>query len=317
MHFDGSVAYSYRTPVAHIVETASKAQYALFTSHKFSVTTLQHVSNYRQAVRGEIQQFLVPNLLTDRFTVDNTHPDHSGNVDYLMSGYGRVCAELMRCPCTSPRLADSRPRDTLTAMADNVRDYCAAFALEAPSIDVAVDAGRITDRRDRLLADPMRAANRKAGAEARAAKAAKAREAANAMLRERQNEAIARWESGESVPHYVRISCAEGGAMLRLTANGQTIETSWGAEVPKRDAVRVLAFYDRVRAKAGVWERNDENHTENSALGYFSLDRINADGSIRVGCHTIYASQIEHLRAHLVPKPEARPMQHADGSYIT
>src|ERR1700761_3319021 len=68
MSFDGTVAYSYREPVAHIVRAGGGALIALFTSKSFSVTTSGHVGDYRYAVRGNVtESFTVPDLLLGTF----------------------------------------------------------------------------------------------------------------------------------------------------------------------------------------------------------------------------------------------------------
>ena len=83
MRFEGSVAYSYAQPVAHIIKLADGRNVAIFTSRKWSVTTSQHVSNYRSAA-SHMTQFMVPDILSsERYrAADYSDPAlHAKNLD--------------------------------------------------------------------------------------------------------------------------------------------------------------------------------------------------------------------------------------------
>lgn len=335
MSFDGSVAYSYRTPVAHIVETgeihgASAQRIALFHSDSFSTTTNgRHLPKYRRAVRDNVERtFTVPDLLLGLFHATNEHPGHGVNVAYLQAQYDKEVAELMRSPCDSWKVADididsempqysdagyvgrqTMPHVKLWRIAEGIREYVDAFVLQRKVADWGRDwngdGDKIIARRDRLLADPKRAAKREAGRVQREALEARriaerAREQA-----ERNAAAMEAWTEGWPMFGRSRVSDAEGGALLRMSPGRYEVETSWGAEVPARDARMVLKFYDRVRAEQAAgelvtWVRGDDSINESRfILGSFALDRINADGSIKVGCHTINAPEIEKIRAAL------------------
>jgi hypothetical protein len=88
-------------------------------------------------------------------------------------------------------------------------------------------------------------------------------------------------------------------AYLRLS--GDEIETTLGARVPVEHVRRVLPFVLRLIAKGDQWQRN--GHTIH--LGHYSLDRIDADGTVYAGCHRIPRSEVEYIAATLGVTPDA------------
>lgn len=295
MSFDGAVAYSYRQPVAHLLEVDG-CQIALFTSEHFSVTTSAHVREYRGAVSGIsiLNIFYVPNIFSDARTRHYNY-QHTENLKHLRDSYAKEVAMLMRSKVENYHFQmqysarfPSPIHDYLSGFADRLSNYCRAFGLPAEVIDYAPDADAIIARRDRLMNDPKRVA--------RAQAAGQKRQAAAAIENAKRLEL---WFAGE----HVRVNCPEGGAMLRLSPGGYEVQTSWGARVPIADVKRALHLYDIVRGTVKkTWARGDSDVAGEQVfvtLGNFTLDRITSDGSIKAGCHTIYAAQIEALRAQL------------------
>jgi hypothetical protein len=281
MHFDGSVAYSYRQPVAHIVRTPRGETVALFTSEKFSVTTSGHVTDYRRAA-SQYPAFTVPDLLLGQFHTDSLFK-HDANLAYFKARYEKERDALMRAPAW--RLNDR----TLRELAHQQTDYCDAFGITAPGLPWKADADAAITRRDRLLADPKRQARIRKNREAREAREQAARERALADCQ----EAISRWRAGEDVHlPWAATRDALGGAMLRV--RGDTVQTSLGAEAPVSDVRRAFALYNRL-PRGESWQRNGEN----CRLGRFQLDSIDKDGNARAGCHFITAAEIAALQTCL------------------
>ncbi len=84
--------------------------------------------------------------------------------------------------------------------------------------------------------------------------------------------------------------------MLRVT--GDMVVTSWGAECPLDDARRVFALYKRLRDKGETITRGVLWGDE-TKLGHFRLDSIDADGNVKAGCHTIYRAELERVAKEL------------------
>lgn len=120
---------------------------------------------------------------------------------------------------------------------------------------------------------------------------------------EREREARESWLAGDG-PRYWRGSDAAGGALLRAVAVerddagrivGGTLETSHGADCPLPHALKAFAFVRRVVATGQAWHAN--GHT--IRVGHFRVDSIDSAGTMRAGCHTIHAAEMERLAAAL------------------
>src|SRR5580658_8878748 len=82
MKFDGAVAYSYQTPVAHIAHTPDHQRVALFVPNRWGVTTGRHLWHYRNALPYDVPCFEVPDIFDWQRTRVNAY-DHKANVAYL------------------------------------------------------------------------------------------------------------------------------------------------------------------------------------------------------------------------------------------
>lgn len=157
-------------------------------------------------------------------------------------------------------------------------------------------------RRDRLLKDPKRAAKRAAAAEARERAEAKKQE----LLAEHRRlaalegaERVAQWRAGGEVRlHWGDVNRADSGDLLRVT--GDKVQTSAGAECPLDDAVRALRFWRR------IVDAGQSLADTGIRLGNFRLDRIEANGDVRAGCHNIKRAEIENLE-RLIAAREVTP----------
>jgi|SRR5580700_219802 hypothetical protein len=280
MKFDGARAYSYNTVVAHLVRLrednpqAPEDYVALFVPNRWSMTTARHLFHYRDAA-SRYRQFEVPSVSE----YGRPEPDHKQNVAYLVKQYRKEAEALMRVPADSYRLKDFITGETLQDLESNVRGYCGAFKLDCPELNVESDLRQIYARRDRILQDPKRAAKMVAAANARAA-----REAEKARINVlAQAEKIVEWRNGADV--YLR----NVPDMLRLTRGG-IVQTSRGAEVPLADAQRVLTFYAMLRKSGDVYHPEPDARMN---VGNFTVTEITESGTVRVGCHTFSAAEIE------------------------
>lgn len=319
MSFDGSVAYSYREPVAPIVELPNGEKAALFTSKKWSVTTSGHVSDYRCASRQYVQ-FTVPDLLLGRYhAADADQSAHVANLEWFNREYEKTVAELMRCPCESWRIKDIEPgsyskilsglplenqtraHSTLAGYYAEMLRYCNTFAIPVPDLPWLADADKVIARRNRLRDDPKRVAKREAGRLARE----KTEEKRNAERAEQNRiatmeaaERVALWQGGADVQlRYGDVPHARGD-ILRL--RGDRIETSQGARVPVDDARRALQFIRMQSGElklAGAISGSNWEHTV--SVGNFTIDRVYANGDVKIGCHYIHAAELDAMRAKL------------------
>ena len=112
------------------------------------------------------------------------------------------------------------------------------------------------------------------------------KEAANAA---KEKETIDKWLANDPT---VRASY-DWPVMLRL--KGEKVETTKGATFPADDARKawpvIKACYDAGR----TWKRNGER----LPMGVFQVDRIEGDGTIIAGCHTIRRNEVERFANQL------------------
>lgn len=96
------------------------------------------------------------------------------------------------------------------------------------------------------------------------------------------------WLAGDGGTGRHRFSDAEGGALLRII--GDTLETSWGADIPLAHAVKAFRFVKLVRERGTTWEQNGKV----IRVGHYHIDRIDQNG-FDAGCHRINWPEIERV----------------------
>lgn len=305
MHFDGAVLYSYSTPIANILPVRNgerdRTSVVLVTSRGYSNTTRgKHIPAARAAVRGSYARvFHVPDVgergdraatLRDGPLSDpNAYASvHAFNLGYLVDEYREAVAREMRA--VRPQVCP----ESLTRAHKDVADYCTAFGLTMPAIDMPADNARIRERVERLAAiraDPRYAAKREKAEATRAALAERRAELARADYATR----AAAWLAGEAI-QFPRSADFRNGDSAVLRIRRDKVETSWGAEVSVPDARALLAHVDMVRESGCPW--TGSCHAP-MAVGPFTVRRIDANGDLTVGCHFIKWEAIERIAATL------------------
>ena len=71
---------------------------------------------------------------------------------------------------------------------------------------------------------------------------------------------------------------------------GGYVETSKGARVPLEDAKRLALQASNVQRQGSTY-----HPVERVTVGPYKLDRIDADGTVVVGCHTIPWTETERM----------------------
>lgn len=294
LHFEGTVLYSYHTPIANIVDGV-----ALVTSESYSVTTSgKHMPGYRElsGVRPWVRAPFIGAWGGMATTLDRGHSweeRHAANMAHFAAEYAKLVGTLDRqrgpylitVEQIAAYLEEWGGKDAAT--------YAQAFGLPAPAFDYAADALAIVEHRAAREAKrntPQAIAKREREAKRRAEREAEKR----AIERLRGEERQAAWREGK--PVYLgwgENETPEGGALLRV--KGDVLETSKGASVPLDHAVKVFRFIKLVRASGTPWERN--GHT--LRVGHFQVDRIEACGDFKAGCHFIQWAEVERIAGAL------------------
>jgi len=272
LYFSGDIIYSYGShfPIARHVTNEAGERAVLFTTATYSVTTSSHCSAVRSAIPSDIRVFHVPNVCHGRYSgSDLTADDHAGN----MADYAE---RIEKHVITSARARSSYAKTWNNQHAGHLRDqafaYCAFFGLPVPNIPEVpeIDSDALTTIRKR---EAKRAAEK--------AEQTK-RERAEALVR--QQELITKWRTGLYSGYFYDVP-----VMLRI--DGDEVVTSLGAHFPISHAKRALAFVRKIRESGQGYVRN--GHTIH--LGHYSIDRIEADGTVKAGCHVVSWQEIERI----------------------
>lgn len=180
-------------------------------------------------------------------------------------------------------------------------DFPATFAA------VEAEAGEIMAERE---ARKARALARLTTREVERRAAAKAkREADKQRLRELQwasgEERLAGWREGLRIREYSLPRSPDGSAYIRATGvkrnrageiTGGTLETSQGARVPLRDAIRVYQFLVCIRERGEAWTPSGLRAVR---VGQFTVSRVEASGDFVAGCHRFVWPEIHALAQRL------------------
>lgn len=159
--FAGDTLYSYRTPIARVVDSVSGRRVALITCERYSATTSsRHMPAARSAVR-HMQSFHVPSLgvyggrhsWEPRATAGAAMAGvHACNLAHLVERY-LALVETLRRMLSRPHRVD----DALSGTWDEAVAYALAFGLQRPRRNVTADVAeieRVHDARELRRADP-------------------------------------------------------------------------------------------------------------------------------------------------------------------
>lgn len=265
--FEGDNFYSYAARIARFVEAKDGQPVVLLSTRKWSTTTSAHQSMVAGATR-QYTQFLVPAL-------DVSADDHHANLVDLKKRYD---AEIARLKRKAERPAQDWQWHDLDRLHTQLHDYQVCFGVAIVHDDyddVIAEVHKHWDAKDVRLADPKVAARRERERERRAAAEAEKERLRRAEL----SVQIGAWKAGVDV----RLPWT-GEVYLRV--KGERLETSQGAQVPLRDAIRIFRAVKAQRGRA--WQGS-------MSVGHFHVTEIMEDGSFRAGCHFIRWDEIERV----------------------
>jgi hypothetical protein len=270
-YFRGATIYSYGShfPIATHVTNAQGQRAILFTSDKNSVTTSQHMSAVRHSIPSDVPVFTAPCQHFGFSEAEDTY-QHERNIKHYTV---EVADNLSTCARARSSWNKEYRHERAVELRKEALAYASFFGLPEPVIDPVPD-----------LDSEKMAAIRSREAQAAAKKASETRRKAE---EERLHwEATAeQWRRGEYY-HYLPYSLP---TMLRI--EGEEVVTSRGARFPITHAKRALALVRAVMARGEDWSRNGHS----CHLGHYSIDWIEANGTVHAGCHIVSWSEIERM----------------------
>lgn len=329
--FEGPTLYSYGTPIANFItqkikqgRKVSERKVCLITTEKYSVSTTRHMPHVSD-IPGGIPVFNVKHIGVDRGRAPNMPSDWlKANLVHKAEEYAEELTKLARTRDQSN--IDWRVNH-LFVLKREAREYSEVMGIKF-NIDKHFpepDAEQLAKARDKAA----KAAKKTAEA-TKARKLADQKQCAddvegllkgritglpysfwrNATGKQKDTAReflLVKWRAGDGVARWHDLT-TETKVYLRLkpkvlgTPEGEeipqdpdTIETSRGADFPIKHALRALPIIRRVVATGESWHTN--GHTIH--LGPFQIDAIEADGTVKAGCHTVTIDEIELIAKEL------------------
>lgn len=314
-HFEGPTLFSYNTPIAHFVMQKGR-RVALITTASYSPSTSRHVPSVRD-IPGypETMAFAVKHIGVSGGRADRL-PDDWQRVNYLHMAE-RYKDLIVRIARAKNDFTLSYLREDATRMRENARRYAEVFGLrfsldkyfpEVTEAQLAATLEKIktvkTRDRAKLAAEAKKRDRRIAefvtGKSDTIAMGDYYACAGNpAQRRGIEQRALELWRAGRGEAHFPL-----GETRLRVVVQEgvQIIQTSRGAEFPAAHGMRALTLIRNVVKTGTAWERNGKT----IHLGSFQIDRIEPDGRVRAGCHTVFYAEIESVAAILEGQPGLR-----------
>lgn len=325
LFFEGRTIYSYRRswPLARIYQKKDGTRLVLGNADRCSVTTTGHASKVRRAIPGGWRYIEVPECTHRTLTGRDAGKDeHSQNLAYLEKEMLAACAKAVRRTTERAVRRDAERRNELhKALADymiffGVRRKCPAL----PGLSAAFERARRIENpdpasmekreRERAKRHAANLARLKGEWEAHCAKVA----AWNAGATLTPEEQARHWREHGRFPSDARLGApfapwkleekcrraglevphAKGGGYtgpVLLRVDGGQIVTSQGARVPVAAAPVVWAIVQGAMRAGG--REFGKGLCERVKIGGYPLDKVDADGTLRAGCHVIPYAELE------------------------
>lgn len=280
LYFEGDTIFSWGShfPIARHV-TSGKKSAVLFTEKNYSVSTSGHKSATRSAIPEGTTVFHVEDVFREDRYASNSHET---NLKYYIECVAR---HLAKCARARGSYTKEWEHGRAVELRQEAREYAKFFKLPLPKI--APIPALDSDGLARIKASEAQKSAEKAAKE----------KARKIELAKQEAESLAAWRAGDSSYR----SFYNSPIALRLTKDKTEVETSQGARIPVDHALRVLAVVRRVVERGEAFQTN--GHTIHA--GVYKIERIDVDGTLKAGCHTISLAEIERL----APELEALPVQ--------
>ncbi len=298
--FEKEAIYSYgcHYPLGLIVTNKKGEKAAIINNAGYSSTTAKHIGYARNAV-NHYTCFLVSNTEAMGAIVGGQRYNQP---ERIISGLSEA---IERCiTCYNYRLRNDkikRKPATLESWKSETLSKCNSYIIlldffRLKMTPKARNALKVMTGKSAIEA--RESAQKAANIEAK--KHEKAR-----IKKEKENEALIKlaipaWIEGiEHIDSEKRLyntkELIRHQPVTYMRIKGENIETSHGAMFPVTHAVKAWPLINKIKESGTAWEKN--GHTIH--LGEFQIDRIETDGTIKAGCHTVAWNEIERIAIQL------------------
>lgn len=274
-YFDGPTIFSYggHFPIAKFIERKGKKA-VLFTTERRSQSTSKHINYTRQALHGlDLPIFYIKDP-----TMSVGGPDLRRHFQKLLDW---KISEIAEARMSVTRLKHIESANGICRDANAMAEWFGfRWRIVAPEWGEAY----INKLREK----------------------AKAADAKREVLREADRKEQARQHEIHKQEHAVRVQQWLAGADVQISdgyweegtllrVKDDKVETSRGAEIPLPHAKRLWPAIRKVMESGEPYQHNGHS----IHVGEFRIDRIEVDGTLKAGCHTIKYEELERVAVEL------------------
>jgi hypothetical protein len=249
LFFEGKTIYSYgyHFPMATFITD----NIVLMNSSTYSVTTTQHQGLAKRALHSGVTVFEVPNL----HNLDKN--SHIENIKYMIN---KGIDAIKKASRARSEWSINSNKRLAVKMLENSTLYAKQFKLSCKRLIKPLQTFLNVDLQEVKAVDK------------------KVREAEQKRLARVSKDKVKKWLSGEFNGNLYAINTI----YLRLSKDGETVETSHGAKVPLREAILLFK----------AWKNGKNIH--GIKIGYFTVTNANSK-IVKIGCHNLKAKQINEF----------------------
>ena len=259
---DGTIySYGRHFPIARICN-----DHILFTSGSYSISTSKHVSLTRRAIASSAIVIHVPDL---RNAPSENEPIVASEIQELLRKHGksRLYKEMIA----------GQIETAVANLSLYLKTYKAKPSKETKALLKLIASGEWAKVKE------LDATQEKAREKARALREAKAN-AALAEYQAKEKEKRNAWLEGEAVQFYGADE--NGNPFLRV--KNRTVQTSHGAEIPLRPAMRLFELARNCQDSGLAFH-------EPLTFDCFTLTKITGEGNVTIGCHTLTFKEMARI----------------------
>jgi hypothetical protein len=274
---DGVTLTSYSTTIAARLDDV-----IYISSDNMSPSTGRHLSYARQAVNHERERI----FRTPAFSWSGSNP--AATHEALTIPAAREAIQTLDAAMSATRTRKQTKLDAIAAYLqerERIQTHAARFNVKLPDMpEYALDLATVTEYADRKAAERARLEA------TRQAAALKQQKADAKQFKIWLTTGAGRCPASYQRREWDQLSAGQP-ATDYITIHDGLILTSQGAECPLDHAVKALRFWQS--------RRGEPYHTNGHVihLGAFILDSIAEDGTVKAGCHTFTAAEINRFIA--------------------